>query len=198
MCSSASYCFPSTVCSLPCPAHEPQWACICHTWRDLHEFWIPIGIEWVLDLHWKWMSFGSPLEVNFTLNCPGMAPPVRLLPSAGSITSQDAPVFFTDSPEPWIIQNGRHLESFLYPPKLSYISIFGLQGWEGFRYGRCTVNVWRMSNCRAYHVKIRVKIFGRILNFECNCILMGDWRGPSATGKSFFQRAGPWQWHLVI
>ena len=48
------------------------------------------------------MSFGSPLEVNFTLNCPGMAPPVRLLPSAGSITSQDAPVFFTDSPEPWM------------------------------------------------------------------------------------------------
>ena len=31
MCSSASYCFPFTVCSLPWPAHEPQWACICHT-----------------------------------------------------------------------------------------------------------------------------------------------------------------------
>ena len=36
MCSSASYCFPFTVCSLPWPAHEPQWACICHTYEMLH------------------------------------------------------------------------------------------------------------------------------------------------------------------
>ena len=33
MCSSASYCFPFIVCSLPWPAHEPQWACICHTYE---------------------------------------------------------------------------------------------------------------------------------------------------------------------
>ena len=32
MCISASNCFPSTVCSLPRPCREPQWACISRAW----------------------------------------------------------------------------------------------------------------------------------------------------------------------
>ena len=32
MCISASNCFPSTVCSLPRPCREPQWACISKAW----------------------------------------------------------------------------------------------------------------------------------------------------------------------
>ena len=65
-----------------------------------------------------------------------MAPPVRLLPSAGSLTNQDAPVLVTDNPEPCM----DNIRNFLLP-ELTHISIFGLDGREGLRYSRCTVNV---------------------------------------------------------
>ena len=45
-------------------------------------------------------SLERPYLASFTLNWPGMAPPVRLLPSAGSLTSHDAPVLVTDNAEP--------------------------------------------------------------------------------------------------
>ena len=81
-----------------------------------------------------------------------MAPPVRLLPSAGSLTSHEAPVLVTDSAEPWkqlLLINSICRQWF------THISVFGLQGWKSFRYRRCTVNIWGRLNIRKVETKER-------------------------------------------
>ena len=94
-----------------------------------------------------WWEYCKP-----TLNSPGMAPPVRLLPSAGSLTSHEAPVLVTDSAEPWkplLLINSICRQWF------THISVFGLQGWKSFRYRRCTVNIWGRLNIRKVETKDR-------------------------------------------